>query len=101
VSHQIGLRGPHFGRSTRWIRHSVWSAQNAREACRPTEAIPTARERRPVERMAPTARERRPAPVPSRPRRLARWLFVNGGISVVFLFGLMAFGVAAALFQPR
>jgi hypothetical protein len=30
-------------------------------------------------------------------RRVVRWLFVNGGISVVFLIGLFAFAFGAAI----
>jgi hypothetical protein len=30
-------------------------------------------------------------------RRLAHWLFINGGMSVVLLVGLMAFGIIAAM----
>jgi hypothetical protein len=32
----------------------------------------------------------------SRARRLVRWLFVNGGMSVVLIFGLMLSGLIAA-----
>lgn len=42
-----------------------------------------------------------PQAIPGRPfpRRLARWLFVNGGMSVVVLAGLMATGLIVAILR--
>ena len=33
----------------------------------------------------------------SLPRRVAHWLFIKGGMSLVFLLGLMAFGLIEAV----
>jgi hypothetical protein len=88
MDHRIGLPGFQVGGSTRWTRHDVWPPEIARDEWWLDETTPTARERLLAHRLDCL-------------RQVVRWLFVNGGISVVFLFGLMAFGLIAAIFESR
>lgn len=41
----------------------------------------------------------RPEASASRGRRVLRWLFINGGFSVVLLVGLMALGIIGVIFE--
>lgn len=76
----------HSGGSTRRTSREAWPPENARDAWWEDLSFPTASQR--------LLAWRRDAA-----RQLIRFLFVHGGLSVVLLFGLMAFGVIMAFFQ--
>ena len=85
---------PHFrltgrvGELAGWSERDVWPPRSARD-----EWWDDRRFRLASQRLHDQQRDRI--------GQIVRWLFVNGGMSVVFLGGLLACGVIAAFLQIR
>jgi hypothetical protein len=85
---RLGMKGRGVGGSARRTNRNVWPPEDARDEWWLDETSPAACERLLAERRAGV-------------RWVFRWLFLNGGMSVVFLSGLMAVGILSACFKSR